>query len=100
MLFDLCNASAIFQFYINDVLREFLDEFCIIYLDDVFIYINDSLEDHINHVRQVLQYLLDNDLYVKLEKCEFHVQETKFLDFIISSDDLTMDSDRIVIIVD
>ena len=49
MLFNLCNALAIFQFYINDALREFLDEFCIIYLDDVLIYTNDSLEDHINH---------------------------------------------------
>ena len=100
MPFDLCNASATFQFYINDALREFLDEFCIAYLDDVLIYTDDSLEDHINHVRQVLQYLLDNDFYVKLEKCEFHVQEIKFLDFIISSDNLAMNSDRIVIIVD
>ena len=53
MLFDLCNASATFQFYINDVLCEFLDEFCIIYLDDILIYIDDSLEDYINHIYQV-----------------------------------------------
>ena len=100
MLFDFCNASATFQFYINDVLREFLDEFCIIYLDDVLIYTNDSLENHINHVCQVFQCLLDNDLYIKLEKCEFHIQEIKFLDFIISLDDLAINSNRIVIIVD
>ena len=100
MSFDLCNALAIFQSYINDILHEFLDEFCVAYLDDIFIYIDDSLEDHINHVHQVLQHLLDNDLYVKFEKCEFHVQEIKFLDFIISSNDITMNPDRIVIIVD
>ena len=100
MPFDLCNALAIFQSYINDVLYEFLDEFCVAYLDDVLIYIDDSLEDHINHVRQVLQRLLDNGLYVKFEKCEFHVQETKFLGFIISPNDIAMDPDRIAIIVD
>ena len=100
MPFDLCNAPATFQSYINDVLHEFLDEFCVAYLDDVLIYTDDSLEDHINHVRQVLQRLLDNGLYVKLEKCEFHVQETKFLGFIISPNDIAMDPDRIAIIVD
>src|SRR5438046_1827695 len=100
MPFGLCNAPATFQSYINDALREFLDEFCIAYLDDVLIYIDGSLEDHIHHVHQVLQRLLDNGLYVKLEKCEFHVQETKFLGFIISPDDIAMDSDRIAIIVD
>src|SRR5947207_13538117 len=73
IFFDFCNAFAIFQFYINDALYEFLDEFCIIYLNDIFIYTNNLLEDHINHVYQVFQYLLDNDLYIKLEKYEFHI---------------------------
>ena len=100
MLFDLYNAFTTFQFYINDILCEFLDEFYIIYLDYVFIYTNDSFEDHINHVYQVLQCFFDNDFYIKLEKCEFHVQEIKFLDFIISFDNLAMNSDHIIIIVD
>ena len=100
MSFDLCNISATFQFYINDVLCEFLDEFCIIYLDNILIYIDNSLEDYINHVYQVFQCFFDNDFYIKLEKCEFHVQEIKFLDFIISFNDLAMNSDHIIIIVD
>ena len=100
MPFGLCNAPATFQSYINDALHEFLDEFCVAYLDDVLIYTDGSLEDHINHVRQVLQRLLDNGLYVKLEKCEFHVQETKFLGFIISPNGIAMDPDRIATIVD
>ena len=100
MPFGLCNASATFQSYINDALREFLDEFCIAYLDDVLIYTDGSLDDHINHVRQVLQRLLENGLYVKLKKCEFHVQETKFLGFIISPDGIAIDPDRIATIVD
>ena len=100
MLFDLCNIFTIFQSYINDALHEFLDEFCIIYLDNILIYIDDSLEDHINYIYQILQYLLDNDLFVKFEKCEFHIQEIKFLGFIISLDDIVMNPNRIIIIVD
>src|SRR5947207_12443829 len=82
ILFDFCNIFAIFQFYINDILYEFLNEFCIIYFDDVFIYTNNSLENHINHVYQIFQCFLDNNFYIKLEKCEFHIQEIKFLNFI------------------
>ena len=100
MPFGLCNVPAIFQFYINDVLRDFLDDFCVVYLDDVFIYIDGTHEEHVQYVCQVLQCLLDHGLYVKLEKCEFHVREIKFLGFIISPDGIAMDSERIVIIID
>ena len=71
MPFDLCNAPAIFQSYINDVLREFLDEFCVVYLDDVLIYTDDTHEEHVQHVRQILQRLLDHDLYANLRSANF-----------------------------
>src|SRR5947207_6225798 len=100
MPFDLCNTLATFQFYINDALRDFLDEFYVVYLDDILIYTNNTHEGHVQHVHQILQYFLDHDLYIKLEKCEFHVRETRFLSFIISSDDIVMDSERITFIVD
>ena len=76
MPFGLCNTPAIFQSYINDVLHDFLDKFCVAYLDDVLIYTNGTHEEHVQHVCQALQCLLDHGLYAKLEKCEFHVQET------------------------
>ncbi len=44
MLFDLCNELALFQKYINDILREFLDKFCIAYLNDILIYNDNELE--------------------------------------------------------
>src|SRR5208282_4241358 len=53
ILFDLCNIFAIFQFYINNILYKFLDEFCIIYLDNIFIYIDNLFEDYINHIYQI-----------------------------------------------
>src|SRR5205809_3576745 len=77
-----------------------LYEFCVAYLDDVLIYTDGTHEEHVQHVRQVLQRLLDHGLYAKLEKCEFHVRETKFLGFIISPDGIAMDPERIATIVD
>jgi hypothetical protein len=100
MPFGLCNAPASFQSYINNALRDYLDDFCIAYMDDVLVYTNGTLEEHIQHVRKVLERLQEHELYVKLEKCEFHVQETRFLGFIISPNGVAMDPDRIKTIVD
>jgi RNase H-like domain found in reverse transcriptase/Reverse transcriptase (RNA-dependent DNA polymerase)/Integrase zinc binding domain/Chromo (CHRromatin Organisation MOdifier) domain/Integrase core domain len=99
MPFGLTNAPASFQAYANDCLREYLDKFCVAYLDDILIY-SDSLEEHIQHVRMILQRLRECGLYVKLEKCDFHVQEISFLGFIISPDGVSMDPKRIATIVE
>ena len=74
--FDLYNIFTIFQYYINDILHDFLDEFYMIYLNDIFIYTNETHEDHIKYIHQVFQRLFNYDLYIKLEKYEFHIQET------------------------
>ena len=72
MPFGLTNAPAVFQAMINDILRDFLDQFVYVYLDDILIYSPD-ISSHRNHVSQVLQRLLENQLYVKAEKSEFHI---------------------------
>ncbi|KAI3370812.1 hypothetical protein L3Q82_007120 [Scortum barcoo] len=82
MPFGLTNAPAVFQALINDVLRDFLNRFVFVYLDDILIY-SRNLPDHQLHVRQVLQRLLENRLFVKKEKCEFHASQVDFLGFII-----------------
>ena len=94
MPFGLANAPANFQGYINQALREHLDTFCIVYLDDILIY-SQNEEEHIEHVRCVLSKLEQFNLYVKLEKCEFHTEETGFLGFVISPDGVKMESDRV-----
>ena len=60
MPFGLTNAPATFQAFLNDVLRESLDTFVVIYLDDILIY-SDTLEEHYEHVRSVLQRLKNAD---------------------------------------
>ena len=99
MPFGLKNAPATFQHFINDVLSEYLDEFAISYIDDILIFSN-SLEEHHVHVRRVLKKLLENNLYVKLEKCEFDVTETSFLGYMLSKDGLKADPEKIKAILD
>lgn len=67
MPFGLTNAPAVFQALVNDVLRDFLNRFVFVYLDNILIF---SKSEHVSHVRQVLQCLLENKLFVKAEKCK------------------------------
>lgn len=94
MPFGLTNATATFQAYINNVLRKYLDVFVVVYLDDILVY-SKTLEEHVQHVRKVLQALKDADLRIKPEKTEFHKQEVKFLGYIVSREGLKMDQKKI-----
>ena len=67
MQFGLTNAPATFQHFINDTLRPFLDRFCTAYLDDIFIY-SETIQEHRNHVRQVLQALQEAGLGLSPKK--------------------------------
>ena len=68
--FGLTNAPATFCTLINQVLRDFLDQFVVVYLDDIVIYSN-TLEDHHEHLRKVLIRLRKHELYAKPSKCSF-----------------------------
>ncbi|KAG1930238.1 retrotransposable element [Pimephales promelas] len=92
--FGLVNAPAVFQALINDVLRDMLNIFVFVYLDDILIF-SPSLQVHTQHVRQVLQRLLENRLFVKAEKCTFHAQSISFLGSIISAEGVSMDSSKV-----
>jgi len=83
MLFELKNALITFQRLINDMLKEYLDDFAITYLDDILIY-SDNLKMHCSHVHKVLRKLCERVLYVKKSKSKFKAKKIKFLDYIIS----------------
>ena len=99
MPFGLCNAPATFQHFINDVLRDMLDLFVVVYLDDILIF-SENLEQHREHVCRVLQRLREQSLYIKLEKCEFEQTTTQFLGYIISPEGLSMDPRKIQAVID
>ena len=87
MSFDLINASAIFQVYINQTMRDILDVYCIVYLDDILIYFENEKE-HEKHVREILRRLDRYQLFVKLSKCKFHKIAVRFLEYIVRKDDV------------
>ncbi len=82
MPFELKNTPATFQRLINDMLREYLDDFAITYLDNILIY-SDDLETHCSHVHKVLEKLNERALYVKKSKSKFKAKKIEFLDYII-----------------
>ena len=94
MPFGLTNAPAVFQAMANDVLRDLLNISVFVYLDDILIFSPDE-ETHRGHVRQVLQRLLDQQLFVKAEKCEFHVSTVSFLGFIVSEGNVRMEPGKV-----
>ena len=94
MPFGLCNAPGTFQHYMNNTFCEFLDEFLVVYLDDLLIYSSD-LKEHKRHVRKVLEWLQEAGLFLKPSKCEFHVQEVEFLGFVIGKDGIRMDPAKV-----
>jgi hypothetical protein len=76
--FGLTNAPATFCTLMNDIFWEWLDDFVVVYIDDILIY-SGSLEEHAECLRKVFQRLRENKLYAKLEKCKFGVTEVDFL---------------------
>jgi transposase InsO family protein len=95
--FGLTNGPATYQRYMNDVLFDYLDDFCTAYLDDILIYSDDPLE-HDLHVKKVLQRLRDAGLQADVSKCEFGVTRTKYLGFIISTDGIRVDPEKVSIV--
>ena len=94
MLFDLINVSATFQTYINKSLTSLINNFYVIYLDDILIY-SSSQEEHLDHVKQMLERLRRFSLYASLKKCEFFIIEVEFLKFMIFIDGVAINKRRV-----
>jgi len=99
MPFELTNTPTTFCTLMNDIFREWLDDFVVVYIDDILIY-SDSLEKHAEHLRKVFQRLKENKLYAKFEKCKFGVTEVDFLGHRIIQEGLKMDDHKVKVIVD
>jgi len=96
--FELTNELISFQQYMNDVLWDFLNDFCQVYLDDILIY-SKTRKKHKNYVRLVLRRLQKIDLQMNIWKCKFNVEKTVFLEVIVSKLSLRMNSSKVTVIV-
>jgi len=95
MSFELKNAPVIFQWLINNTLREYLDDFVITYLNDILIY-SEDLEMHCEHVQKILEKLKKRALYVKQSKSRFKTEKVRFLDYVIWSEWIEKNSEKTV----
>ena len=98
MPFGLTNAPRAFMDLMNRVFQLYLDRFFIVFFDDILVY-SGSLEEHLEHLRIVLQTLRERQLYAKLSKCQFWLDRVTFLGHVISSEGVSVDPQKIEAVV-
>jgi hypothetical protein len=99
MSFGLTNASAVFMDTMNKVFHDYLDQFTVVFIDDILIY-SKMLEEHEEHLRKVLERLRSEKLYAKLEKCEFWLDSVSFLGHVISGKGVAVDPEKVKAMVE
>jgi hypothetical protein len=90
----LTNSPATFQAYINKALHGLVDDFCIVYLDDILVF-SKTEEEHDQHLQRVCERLREAELYAKPSKCQFYQTEIEFLGFIIGTQGIRIDPKRV-----
>ncbi|KAL0378531.1 UNVERIFIED_CONTAM: Retrovirus-related Pol polyprotein from transposon.6 [Sesamum radiatum] len=99
MPFGLTNAPAAFMALMNRTFHKYLDQFVIVFIDDILVY-SRSMEEHEQHLRIVLQILKEKELYAKLSKCEFWINQVVFLGHVISGDGVMPDPAKVKAIME
>ena len=94
MPFGLTNAPAAFIDLMNRVFHPHLDQFVVVFIDDLLVYSKDAHE-HEQHLRLVLQIPREKELFPKLSKCDFWLKEVSFLGHIVSAEDIRVDPTKI-----
>jgi hypothetical protein len=94
MSFELTNAPAYFMYLMNKVFMEYLDKFVVVFIDDILISSKNEEEQN-EHLYLVLRKLRENQLYAKLNKCEYWLKEVSFLGHIISEGGISIDPNKV-----
>jgi hypothetical protein len=95
MSFGLTNAPTYFMYLMNKVFMEYLDKFVMVFINDVLIF-SKTKEEHERHLRMVLEKLISNKLHTKFSKCEFWLTEVAFLGHVISAGGVSVDSGKVM----
>jgi ribosome-interacting GTPase 1 len=99
MLFSLINALVSFQAFINDIFREYLDIFVVVYLNDILIYLTNE-KNHAKQVNLIFETLEKAGMRINEPKYTFHAKEVEFLGYIMGSDKIKMDPKKVQTVQD
>ena len=99
MSFNLCNSSASFQNYINDTLQKYLDNFYTVYLNDILIY-SEIEAEHKIYIKHILQKLHEVSLQADIIKCTFYIKKISYLELIIITEEVKINSVKVSIIIE
>ncbi|KAL5831658.1 hypothetical protein ACOSQ4_017012 [Xanthoceras sorbifolium] len=92
--FGLTNAPAAFMDLMNRIFRSYLDQFVIVFIDDILVY-SSSKEEHAEHLKIIFQTLREHQLYAKLSKCQFWLNKVAFLEHVVSAEGVSVDPQKI-----
>ena len=98
MPFGLTNAPAAFMDLMHRVFQPYLDQFVVVFVDDILMY-SQSEWEHEYHLRIVLQLLRDHQLYAKFSKCEFGLTEVRFLGHVVSASGVSVDPEKVEVVM-
>ena len=95
--FGLTTALVAFIDIMNRVFRPFMDQFVVVFINDILIY-SMSIKEHVYHLRTVLQTLREHQLYAKFSKCDFWMESVAFLGHVVSKDGIQVDPQKIEVV--
>ena len=98
MPFGLTNARAVFMELMNRVFINYLDQFVVVFIDDILVD-SRSPEEHEEHLRIVLGVLREHKLYEKYSKCEFWIPQVTFLGHVVSAAGVAVDPAKIEAVI-
>lgn len=97
--FALTNALATIMFLMNSVLHPYLDNFVIVFINDILVYSKNEKEN-VEHLVEVLRLLIDHQLYSKLKKCSFLQIKVHYLRHVVSKEVIIVGLEKISIIME